>query len=174
VHPDPRLPTRLGVETREQIAPGIARSMDKLIKHLPRPNRTVEIVEDCSRSVLLHPCKTAVGLNIGPTVDWCSEAKTGDAKVRKVYTELSSLDIKAMSPTAPIIMLRHDPLPSESDGTHPSRAARRVLSSEKDSSGPKVLSDRTLFCLDRREGLGDFLGTVRVKLVEAQTLVAPL
>jgi hypothetical protein len=124
--------------------------------------------------VLLHPCKTAVGLNIGPMVDWCSRAKTGDAKVREVYTELPSLDIKAMSPTAPIIMLKHDPLPSKSDGTHLSRAAWRVLSSEKDSSGPKVLSDRRLFCLGRREGLGDFLDTVRVELVEAQTLVTPL
>jgi hypothetical protein len=73
--------------------------------------------------VLLHPRKTAVGLNIGPMVDWCSGAKTGDAKVREVYTELPSLDIKAMSPTTPIIVLRHNPLPNESDGTHLSRAA---------------------------------------------------
>jgi hypothetical protein len=118
----------------------------------------------------LHPCKTTVRLNICPTVDLCSGAKTGDAKVREVYTELSSLDIKATSPIIPIIVLRHNPLPNESDEAHLSRAARRVLFSKEDYSGPKVLSNRTLFCLGRREGLGDFLDTVRVELVEVQTL----
>jgi hypothetical protein len=49
MHPGPRLPTRLGIETREQIASEIAWSMNKLTEHLPRSNRTVEIVKDCSR-----------------------------------------------------------------------------------------------------------------------------
>jgi hypothetical protein len=90
-------------------------------------------------------------LNIDPPVDWCSGAKTGDAKVRGGYAELSSLDIRAMSPTTPIIVLRHGPLPSDSDGMHLRRAARRFLSSKEDCSGT-VLSDRTLFFLGRREG----------------------
>jgi hypothetical protein len=102
--------------------------------------------------VVLHPSKTAVGLNIGPTVDWCSGAKTGAAKVREEYTQFSSLDIRTMSSITPIIVLRHDPLPNESDGTHLSRAAWRVLSSEENCSDPKVFSDRTLFCIGRREG----------------------
>jgi hypothetical protein len=95
--------------------------------------------------------RLAVELSIGPTVDWCSGAKTGNAKVREEYTELPSLDIRVISPRGPIIVSKQDPLPNEYEGTHLSRAARRVLSSEKNNSGPKVLWDRTLFCLGRRE-----------------------
>jgi hypothetical protein len=87
-------------------------------------------------------------LSIDPTVDVDWWEAVASRPVTQGFLKIPSLDIRTM---LPIIALRHDPLPSEFDGTYLSRAAWRFFSSEDDCSGPEVLSDRTFFPLGRRE-----------------------
>ena len=153
MHPDPGLPnttTQRETNAHERTMPEIVWSIKKrLTEHFPRSNRAVEILKNCSRG--WTECASALlqdnlGVKHRPKGLLVRRrgANTGNAKVPKVHAELASLDIRTM---LPMNAVRHDPLPGACEGTYLSRAARRVFSNEKDCSGAKVFSDRTLLRL---------------------------
>lgn len=108
---------------------------DELTEHFPGSNYTVKVVKNCPLG--WSECTPALlpdNLRVEHRPDGClvrhCGAKTSNAKVSEVHTQLPSLDIGF---TFPINAVRRRALSGEFDGTHSSRVARRVFSSEKGS-----------------------------------------